>query len=108
MIARIWTGWTLPEKADAYERALRSVVLPRMAGVFSEGYHGAHVLRRDVVNEGRAEVEFMTVLWFESDEVIRRVTGPDLTRAHVPPESAEHLSRWDERVRHFTVSQRPG
>ena len=61
MISRIWHGRTRPENAAAYERLLRTEILPSIARKVP-GYRGAHLLRRDDGDE----VEFVTVTWFES------------------------------------------
>jgi antibiotic biosynthesis monooxygenase (ABM) superfamily enzyme len=62
MITRIWHGWTAPDNADTYETLLRTDILPGIAGKQIPGYRGAHLLRRELADE----VEFITMLWFES------------------------------------------
>ena len=66
-IARIWHGWTAPERADAYERLLREVVFVRIAERAIPGFRGIQLLRRDAAGE----VEFVTVMWFESLDAVR-------------------------------------
>ena len=41
MISRLWHGWTTREKADAYEKLLKSEVLPGIHRV--KGFKGAHL-----------------------------------------------------------------
>src|SRR5215207_8428136 len=48
VIARIWRGWTTPEKADAYQRIVSQEALPSIAARGLDGYHGAYLLRRDL------------------------------------------------------------
>ncbi|MEL6329908.1 MAG: antibiotic biosynthesis monooxygenase [Planctomycetota bacterium] len=112
MIARVWTGWTTPEGADAYEHTLRSVILPRFESHFdADGYLGTDTYRREDTEgpDGSNETEFMTVLFFDSEQALRAgvgaAVGEDPTVAHLPPESKQHLKRWEERARHFGVRQ---
>nr|MDP2497355.1 hypothetical protein [Candidatus Palauibacterales bacterium] len=75
MIARLWTGRTRPEDADAYEELLRTEILPHIADEASGGYRGAEVFRRE-----RAEdVEFLTVLRFETEEALESFAGEEDT-----------------------------
>ena len=43
MIARIWHGWTKPEKAKAYEDMLRDEIFPGIARRNIKGYRGAEL-----------------------------------------------------------------
>ncbi|UCG89120.1 MAG: antibiotic biosynthesis monooxygenase, partial [Gemmatimonadota bacterium] len=79
MISRMWHGWTTPENAAVYERLLRSEILPAIAAKNLPGYHGAHLLRRRL--EG--EVEFVTILWFDSLGGVRALAGEDYEVAYV-------------------------
>jgi heme-degrading monooxygenase HmoA len=101
MIARIWHGWTAPSNADAYERLLRSHVLPGIQRV--QGHLGAYLLRDD----GPDEVEFVTITLFDSLEAVRRFAGDDVEAAVVPPEARQLLSRFDERSRHYDTLIEP-
>ena len=97
MICRIWHGWTTRENAAAYQSLLEEEILPGIASRRIEGYKGEHLLRRDLENE----VEFVTVLWFESIESVRAFAGEDYERAVVPPQARALLSRFDERSQHY-------
>ena len=103
MISRIWHGWTTPENADRYEGLLRTEVLPEIARRGIAGYLGAHVLRK----ESDSEVEFVTILWFESLDSVRAFVGEDYETTHVPPKARAVLSRFDDRSRHYDVLQEP-
>ncbi len=48
MLTRIWHGRTSPENAEAYERLLRTEVLPGIAARRIDGYQGAFLLRREL------------------------------------------------------------
>lgn len=71
MIARIWRGYTKPEHADAYEARLKPELLPGLSKV--KGFQGSYLMRR---NAG-AEVEFITIILWESIDAIRSVAGTD-------------------------------
>ena len=98
MIARMWHGYAKPEHADAYEAMLKPELLPGITNV--KGYHGSYLLRRDL--EG--EVEFITIMLWESTDAIRAVAGPDYETAVVPEDRRKHLSRYDGKSAHFEVA----
>jgi heme-degrading monooxygenase HmoA len=105
MIARVWRGVTSPADAAAYERLLTSEILPGIAGRRIEGYRGAHLLRRDL----DTEVEFLTILWFESMQAVAAFAGPDHEAAVVPPKARALLKRFDRRSAHYeTLLAPPG
>jgi hypothetical protein len=103
MIARVWRGWTTPDKADAYQQFVSTQVLPEIASRNLEGYHGAYLLRREIGDE----VEFSTIMLFDSIDNIRAFTGVDYAVAHVPVEARAVLSRFDERSAHFEMLLSP-
>jgi antibiotic biosynthesis monooxygenase (ABM) superfamily enzyme len=84
VIARVWRGWASPENAPAYERLVSTEVLPGIARRGIHGYRGAYLLRRDVGDE----VEFSTILLFDSFDALRAFAGDDYERAYVPPRRA--------------------
>jgi heme-degrading monooxygenase HmoA len=98
MIARIWHGYTTPEHADAYEAMLKPEPLPGLGKV--KGYRGSYVLRRNV----GPEVEFITILLWDSIDAIRAVAGADYETAVVPEERRKVLSRFDARAVHYEVA----
>ncbi len=103
MISRVWHGWTTPENADTYERLLRSEILPGIAAKKIAGYRGAHVFRRVL----ETEVEFITVMWFDSLDNVRAFVGGDHEVAYVPPAAREVLARFDARSQHYDVLLEP-
>ena len=103
MIARMWHGWTTRANADPYERLLRAQVLPGIAAKHIVGYHGAHLLRRDL----GTEVEFVTILWFDSMDAVRGLAGEDHEVAYVPPEARRVLARFDARSQHYETLLTP-
>ena len=97
MISRIWHGWATPDNADAYERIVTTEVLPEIAARQIPGYRGAHLLRRPLDDE----VEFVTIMWFDSLDSIRQFMGDDFEVAHVPPHARAVLARFDQRSQHY-------
>lgn len=104
MIARVWRGWASPENAPAYERLVSTEVLPGIARRGIHGYRGAYLLRRDVGDE----VEFSTILLFDSLDALREFGGDDYEKAYVPPPAREVLSRFDETSAHYETLMTPG
>ncbi|MBC9718802.1 antibiotic biosynthesis monooxygenase [Streptomyces sp. TRM66268-LWL] len=104
MIVRIWRGWTTPENADAYESVVSTQVLPAIAARKLSGYHGAYLLRRPLA-EG--EVEFSTVMFFDSLDAVRQFVGEDYEVAHVPAEAQAVLARFDARSAHYETLLTP-
>jgi heme-degrading monooxygenase HmoA len=103
MITRIWHGWTTPGNADTYENLLRAEILPGIAQKEIRGYRGAHLLRRELEDE----VEFITVLWFDSLDSVRDFMGEDYEVAYVPETAREVLARFDERSQHYDLRLTP-
>ena len=103
MISRIWHGWATLQNADAYEALLKDEIFVGIAGRGIPGYRGMHLLRREVGNE----VEFVTVMWFDSLEGVRAFAGPDCETAVVPPKARALLSRFDPRSSHYEVRAEP-
>ncbi|MGH8893360.1 MAG: hypothetical protein ACRDWY_08665 [Actinomycetes bacterium] len=56
--------------------------------------------------ERDAEVEFVTVMWFDDLESIKAFTGDDYTISHVPAAAQAVLARYDQRAAHYTVIDR--
>jgi heme-degrading monooxygenase HmoA len=99
MISRVWHGWTTPTNADLYEALLKSEIFTGIAGRQIAGYRGIHLFRR---NLGK-EVEFVTVMWFDSMDAVRAFAGEDYEAAVVPPKARKLLSRFDARSQHYEV-----
>ena len=102
MICRIWHGWTAPADADAYERLLREEIFVAIEGRGIAGFRGIQLLRR----EAGAEVEFATIMWFDTLADVRAFAGDDYERAVVPPAARALLARFDERSAHYEVLDR--
>ena len=103
MILRYWRGWTTQQNADSYQRIVSEQVLHGIAARRLDGYHGAYLLRRDVDHE----VEFATVMIFDSLENVRAFAGEDYETAYVPPAAQAVLARFDEKSAHYTTLLTP-
>jgi antibiotic biosynthesis monooxygenase (ABM) superfamily enzyme len=103
VIARIWHGWTTQDDADAYQQLLLTEVLPGIAAKQIPGYVGPHVLREDRGDE----VEFITIMWFDSIENVKAFQGEDYAKAYIPESARAVLSRWDDRSDHYDVLLTP-
>lgn len=103
MVGRIWHGWTTTANADAYERLLREEIFPGIKAKGVAGYKGIQLLRRPSAAD---EVEFVTIMWFDSWDAVKQFAGEDYERAHVPAKAREVLSRFDERSLHYEVRER--
>jgi hypothetical protein len=101
VIGRLWHGWTTRANAGAYEQLLRSKVLPGIHRV--AGYRGAYLLRRDA----GAEVEFVTITFFDSMDAVRAFAGEQYDVAVVPPEARALLSRFDAKSVHYDTLLAP-
>ncbi len=99
MISRIWHGWTVPRYADTYETLLKDEIFVGIESRSIPGYRGIQLLRRAVGDE----VEFVTIMWFESVEAVRAFAGDDFEVAVVPPKARALLVHFDERSQHYDV-----
>lgn len=99
MIGRIWHGWTTPENADAYESLLRHEIFEGIQGRQIAGFREIQLMRRSLATE----VEFVTLMWFDSIDAVRAFAGEDYEVAVVPPKARALLSRFDERSLHYEV-----
>jgi antibiotic biosynthesis monooxygenase (ABM) superfamily enzyme len=100
MIARIWHGWTRPQDAKAYEEMLRDEIFPGIARQNIEGYHGAELFIRDDGDE----VEFVTLLRFDSMETVKKFAGVDEIKPVIYPKAEAFLTRMDERSGHYRIA----
>ena len=103
MIARVWHGYTRPEHADAYEAMLKPELLPGIGQ--KKGYQGSYLLRRNV----GGEVEFITILLWESIDLLRAAAGhDDYETAIIPEERRKYLARFDPKAAHYEVEATHG
>jgi heme-degrading monooxygenase HmoA len=98
MIARIWHGSTKPEHAHAYEAMLKPELLPGVGKV--KGYKGSYLLRKN----GTDEVEFITIMLWDSIDAIRDFVGSDYETSVIPEERRKYLRRHDTQAKHYEVA----
>ena len=97
MIARMWHGRVLREKAADYRAFLAERALPDYRSV--PGNRGAYILER-------AEADFthfITFTLWESLEAVRAFAGDDYERAKYYPEDGDFLLEKEPRVQHYEV-----
>lgn len=99
MICRIWHGWTMPGNADTYEALLRKEIFVGIRNRHISGFRSIQLLRRGVGEE----VEFVTIMLFDSLDAVREFAGEDYEVAVVPEKARAVLSRFDIRSQHYEV-----
>ncbi|SDK60188.1 antibiotic biosynthesis monooxygenase [Streptomyces indicus] len=104
MICRLWRGWTTPGNADAYERIVRGEVIPGIEARGIPGFRAIDLIRRERESEG--DVEFVTLMWFDSLDSVKDFMGEDYEQAHVPAAAQAVLADFDRRSAHFEVLDR--
>jgi len=100
MIARIWHGWTKSEDAKTYEDLLRDEIFPGIGRRNIKGYLGAELF----IYEDRAEVEFVTLLRFDSMDAVKEFAGTDESKPVIHPKAERLLTRMDKRSRHYRIA----
>ena len=98
MIARIWRGRAVTEKAGDYQRHFTSHVAPHLKEL--TGHRGAYLLR----GEDDGEVEFLAVTLWDSIESVRAFSGQNPDVAIVEPEGRAALSSFDDFARHYDIA----
>jgi antibiotic biosynthesis monooxygenase (ABM) superfamily enzyme len=101
MILRIWHGWTKPENADTYENLLRTEIFPGIAAKNIPGYRSIELLRRDLGDE----VEFITMMRFDSLQSVKDFVGEDYEQSYVPEKARAVLARFDQRSQHYELRE---
>lgn len=99
MIGRIWYGWTSPENADAYETLLKTQIIPGIAARKIPGFRRIELMR----SPRGDEVEFATMMWFDSLDAVQQFAGPQYDVAVVPPAARAVLKRFDATAKHYEI-----
>ena len=100
MIARIWHGWTKRADAKAYEEMLRNEIFPSIAARKIDGYRGAELF----IREDDDEIEFLTLLRFDSMDAVKEFAGADEGNPVIYPKVEALLTRMEERSRHYLIA----
>ena len=101
MISRIWHGYTAPENANTYENLLKEEIFVGIRDRKIPGFREIQLFRREL----GMEVEFITVMWFDSIDAVHIFAGEDYEVAVVPPKARAVLSHFDERSQHYEVRE---
>jgi heme-degrading monooxygenase HmoA len=99
MISRIWHGWTTPANADVYQGLLQEEIFTGIQDRHIRGFRGIQLLRR----QAGPEVEFVTIMEFDSLEAVREFAGEDYEAAVVPPKARQVLAHFDARSQHYEI-----
>ncbi len=99
MISRIWHGWTTPGNANTYEALLKEEIFVGIQDRHIPGFNVIQLLRRDVGDE----VEFVTIMSFDSLDAVRDFAGEDYEVAVVPEKARAVLAHFDARAAHYEV-----
>jgi hypothetical protein len=102
MICRVWRGWATRENADAYERIVRGAVIPGIEARQILGFRHIDLMKRELGDE----VEFQTLMWFDSIDSIKAFVGEDYHVSHVPDAARAVLKRFDANAAHYEVIDR--
>lgn len=98
-IKRMWHGWTTKENADNYQNILNKEVLPSIEAKKIPGYRKIEVLKIESENE----VEFVTIMTFESLQNVIDFQGQNYKRCYVPDVAQKVLKRWDQESTHYEL-----
>jgi heme-degrading monooxygenase HmoA len=99
MIVRTWSATADAPGAGNYSRYFAGTLLPQLREL--RGFAGAYLLRRDLGEDGTAELTAHT--FWESPEAIRAFAGDDITVAVVEQEAQAMLLDFDRTATHRSV-----
>ena len=99
MIYRIWHGWTTHANAQKYQSMLEEEIFVGIQDRQIRGFLGIELLRR----QPEDEVEFITIMRFDSLDAVREFAGEDYEAALVPEKAQAVLSRFDARSAHYEI-----
>jgi len=101
-IKRIWHGWTTKENAGTYQELLHREIFPGIESKEISGYRCVELFRRDLEDE----VEFMTIMTFDSIKDVIKFQGKDYEKCYVPESAQKVLKRWDKKSFHFEAIEK--
>jgi hypothetical protein len=78
-IARVWRGWTTIENVAKLENILRKEAIPGIEANKLKGLKGTILLTLQRENE----VEFTTIMYFDSIEAVKHFAGEEYSKAHI-------------------------
>jgi antibiotic biosynthesis monooxygenase (ABM) superfamily enzyme len=98
MIARIWHGRTKRADAEAYKEMLCTEIFPSIAARNIAGYQGAELF----IREDGDEMEFVTLLRFDSMDAVKEFAGADEAKPVIYPKAEALITRM-EQARHYRI-----
>jgi len=98
-IKRVWHGWTTNENADKYQSILQKEVIPGIEAKKIPGFKKFEILRIEL----KDEVEFVTMMTFESLENVIAFQGENYKKCYVPDVAQKVLKRWDLEALHYEL-----
>jgi heme-degrading monooxygenase HmoA len=98
MIARMWRGSAIRERADDYVKHLQQSVVPELCEI--DGFKGIYLLRRN----SSGDVEFVVLTLWESMDAIRKFAGENPEVALVAPTARVLFREYDAKVKHFEIA----
>jgi hypothetical protein len=96
-IKRIWHGWTTKDNADKYQELLHNEIFPGIAKKNIPGYKSIELFRRELADE----VEFITIMTFNSLQNVIDFQGDNYKKCYVPDSAKKLLKRWDKESSHY-------
>jgi antibiotic biosynthesis monooxygenase (ABM) superfamily enzyme len=99
MIARIWHGYTTRDNSSVYEIMLREEIL---AGIRKRKICGLIDIQL-MIRKLSDEVEFVTIMRFDSLTAVKEFAGDDYERAVIYEDAKPLLLRYDERSQHYEI-----
>ncbi len=98
-IKRVWHGWTTNENADKYQSVLQKEVIPGIEAKKIPGFKKFKILRIEL----KDEVEFVTMMTFESLQNVIAFQGENYKKCYVPDVAQKVLKRWDLEALHYEL-----
>ncbi len=99
MTNRIWHGWTTPANAEKYEALLKAEIFVGIKSRQIRGLKSIQLSRRIIDDE----VEFVTIMQFDSLAAVSEFAGEDYEVAVVPDKARTLLSRFDTKSQHYEI-----
>jgi len=99
MIARIWRGYANQENAPLYEAMLKEEIFSGIEKKLIRGFIDIQLLVRNLDKE----VEFVTIMRFDSLDSVKEFAGQDYEKAVIYPDAKPLLLRYDERSQHYEI-----
>ena len=98
-VIRVWHGWTEKENADKYQYILQNEVIPGIEAKNIPGFRKFEIFRTEL----ETEVEFVTMISFDTLQDVIDFQGEDYKKSYVPAAARKVLKRWDPEASHYNL-----